>query len=147
MISASNVLQQDKTIELIIFSETFGKETHTDFTPFLVDFKMMCLCATLVLESSVFFYNNTVRNNTFSQTHMKCAIVFFFKMAWHDLVSQTGVCDIQNFSGFGFKNPGWIGLGALSRLTWQAEQWQRLLHRRARLGEGDRGARWQALRD
>ena len=35
---------------------------------------MMCLCATLVLESSVYFYNNTVRNNTFSQTHMKSAI-------------------------------------------------------------------------
>ena len=29
-------------------------------------------------------------------------------MAWHDLVSQTGVCDIQNFSGFDFKKPGWL---------------------------------------
>ena len=53
MISDSNFLQQDKTIEWIIFSKTFGKETYTDFTPFLVEFKMMCLCATLVLESSV----------------------------------------------------------------------------------------------
>ena len=31
-------------------------------------------------------------------------------MAWHDLVSQTGVCDIRNFSGFDFKNPGWMAL-------------------------------------
>ena len=53
VISDSNVLQQDKTIEWIIFSKTPAKETHTDFNPFLVDFKMMCLCATLVLESSV----------------------------------------------------------------------------------------------
>ena len=74
VISDSNVLQQDKAIERIIFLKAFDKETNTDFPPFLVDFKMMCLCATLVLESSVFFYNNTVRNNTFSQTHMKSAI-------------------------------------------------------------------------
>ena len=41
MISDSNFLQQDKTIEWIIFTKTFGKETYTDFTPFLVDFKMI----------------------------------------------------------------------------------------------------------
>ena len=52
MISDSNVLQQDETIERIIFSKTFGKETNTDFTLFLVDFKMMCLCATLVGQVS-----------------------------------------------------------------------------------------------
>ena len=43
VISDSNFLQQDKTIEWIIFTKTFGMETNTDFTPFLVDFKMMCL--------------------------------------------------------------------------------------------------------
>ena len=53
VISDSNVLQQDKAIEWIIFLKAFDKETNTDFPPFLVDFKMMCLCATLVLESSV----------------------------------------------------------------------------------------------
>ena len=52
VISDSNVLQQDKTIEWIIFSKAFDKETHTDFPPFLVDFKMMCLCATLVGQVS-----------------------------------------------------------------------------------------------